>query len=171
MPRTLGTNLTADHADAVITPRHLVRIGSLRHATGGNASGANISWDSQTWTKFQVKVSRVTWDGPAASGFSLDYVLPPNLLSTFVGFGIGTVVELYETAALSSYGTDDVKALFIGELNGQWTLRNHRWSVRVTRATQMFPPWHVRPEDGYSEFARPGTYAIGDRTVTIEGKT
>ncbi|MEM9302495.1 MAG: hypothetical protein AAGE01_10315 [Pseudomonadota bacterium] len=171
MPRVLGTDLAADYAGEAVRTRHLVRLGPLRHATGGDADGDDIVWNFNTWLKFQVTVSRITWDGPVASAFDLSYILPPNLRATFRSFGLTTTVELYETAALApgAYATaNNVKCVFKGQLNGQWRWNGPLWRVRVTRTTELFPPWHYRPADGYSEFTRPGTFLIGDRTVTIQ---
>ncbi len=171
MPRVLGTDLAADHAADVARIRYLIRLGSLRHATGGDADGNDIVWNTHTWLKFQVTVGRITWDGPVASAFDLQYTLAPNLRSTFKAFELSTTLELYETAALdpADYATaNNVKCLFKGELNGQWRWNGPIWRVRATRTTELFPPWHYRPADGYSEFTRPGTFLIGDRTVTIQ---
>lgn len=172
MPRTLGTSLQSDTNSKLATPRYLIEIGvggTIRHATGGDSSGSDISWNSNTWSKTNVRVSRISWENAAVSAFTLTYILAPNLLSTFTNITPGTSIKLYATAALSSYaGADDVVTLYDGEVNGGWTLRGHRFDLNVLRSAEWFPPWYGRPQDGFNDLTLPGVYQVAQDVFILE---
>lgn len=172
MSRTLGTNLTADVDAKISTPRYLIEIGvggTLRHATGGDSSGNDISWGGNTWSKTNVRVDRLRWDAGGVSAFSLTYVIDPNLVATFTGITPSTTVKLYITAALSSYaGSNDVVELFDGVTNGGWTLEQHRFTLQVTRTSKWFPPYFARPNDGFTDLTLPGVYQVDQIPVVLE---
>lgn len=172
MSRALGTNLTNDADAKVTTPRYLIEIatgGTLRHATGGNASGSDISWGGNTYTKTNVVVSGLRWQAGGVSQFTLTYVLPPNLVATFTGITPSTGIKLYMTAALSSYsGSNDVVELFDGETNGGWSLNQHVFTLQVVRTSAWFPPYFGRPNDGFNDLTLPGVYQIDQVPVVLE---
>lgn len=172
MSRTLGTNLTSDVDAKISSPRFLIEIdvgGTLRHATGGDSSGNDISWGGNTWSKTDVEVGRLRWDAGGVSRFQLTYTIDPNLVATFTSITPATGIKLYITAALSSYaGSNDVVELFDGETNGGWTLNQHRFQLEVVRTGAWFPPYFGRPNDGFSDLTLPGVYQVDQIPVVLE---
>lgn len=173
MSRALGTNLTSDTDSYIVSPRYLIEIGvggTLRHATGGDSSGSDISWGGNTWSKTDVVVSGLQWAGGGVLlAFTLTYVIPPNLVATYTSITAGTNVKLYVTAALSSYaGSNDVVELFDGTANGGWSLQQHRFTLQVVRNSDWFPPFFARPNDGFTDLTLPGVYQIGQVPVVLE---
>lgn len=168
MPRTLGTNLTADTASAVATPRYLIDINDNYFATGGGFDGENIVWDGNTWQKTNVQISTISYGNVAIMGVKLRFVVAPTKLSLYSSWRKDTSVTIYATAALSGWlGSNDVVQIFSGVTKGGWQVNQHIFEIEASRTNKMFPPFFGRPSNGFFDLTAPGTYDASGIPVVI----
>lgn len=168
MARTVGTNLTAALDSGMVEPRYLLRLGSSYFADGGDADGANISWDSQTWPKNDFTVNTFAENGYVSS-FAVVFNIPQGQKATFSSIQPSDACELYVTAALDTYGTDDVVQLFDGTVGGGWNLVGNRFTLECGDF-EMWPATMAGENSGLTEVVAPGRYTIlgGDYEVLVE---
>lgn len=164
--RTLGTNLEANLGSSNRRPQWLIRLGSLRYCSVGNASGNNVIYASQTWVKLGFEVSPFD-DHAMLPGFVVTFQLPQTLKSTFSAIQPSDTAELYATAALSSFsGSNNVVKLYDGTVGGGWSLQDNTFQQDVNDL-RVWPTKLAGPNTGLTEIATPGMYQLGSATSPV----
>ena len=172
--RTLTSAVTSAAALTVTAPGYLVEISfatPLRYSTRGT-----LTWDSKTWTAYDVRVSGIAWDG-ASSGLTgslaignADLAIGQSVLSEGVA---GRAIKVWAIYGDSPAASDPV-LVFDGIGDGATIPEVGAVTIDLQQSggtTQFCPRTYLTPEAGFSFLPTPGQIVVWDgETVRLDAE-
>lgn len=165
MSRAIGANLGANLDGSNLRPQWLLRLGSLRYCSAGDADGNDVTWSAHTWVRAGFEVSPFD-DHAIVPSLVVTFMTNSVLRSALAALASSAAVELYSTASLSTFSTNDVVPIFSGTLGGGRQVSRDSYAFGVGNY-DVWPSTVAGPNSGLTEVSTPGRYPIGMGGVVV----